>query len=194
MRGLKKDYSIILACLFGHTRRWRCLVVRRMTKKQQLQDNEDSILKKAMSTGFIGGVVFSLLASLLYFFNFLEVSPKSYLLTSWVSAGWTGTWLGILFTTILAGIVSLLIACLYYLVFKKIKYMWMGISYGLILWVILFLLFRPIFTDVPTIIEWSLNTWVTTICLFILYGTFIGYSISYDYMDSKQTEEMIEKS
>lgn len=147
-----------------------------------------------MYTGFIGGVLFSLLASAMYYFNFLEVNPKSYLLTSWVSNAWTDTWLGVLFTTILAGVVSLLVAFLYYLVFRKIKYMWVGIVYGFILWTILFLLFRPIFSDIPTVMEWSLNTWITTICLFILYGTFIGYSISYDYMDSKQTEDIINKS
>lgn len=72
--------------------------------------------------------------------------------------------------------------------------MWVGIIYGFILWVILFILFHPIFNDIPAVMEWSMNTWVTTICLFILYGTFIGYSISYDYMDSKQTEDIIEKS
>ncbi|GIO23159.1 YqhR family membrane protein [Oceanobacillus sp. J11TS1] len=174
-------------------------MMRRMTKKvqkeeQQLKENEESILKKAMYTGFVGGVVFSLLGSILYYFNFLEVSPKLYLLTSWVDAGWTDTWLGILFTTILAGIVSLLVAFLYYLIFKKIKYMWAGVLYGFILWAILFVVFRPIFTDIPHIMEWTIDTWVTTICLFILYGTFIGYSISYDFMDSQQTEDMIENS
>ncbi|WP_227995153.1 YqhR family membrane protein [Oceanobacillus sp. CFH 90083] len=168
--------------------------MRRMSKKQQINDNEESVLKKSMYTGFIGGIVFSLIASAMYYFNFLEVHPKAYLLTSWVSNAWTDTWLGIFITTILAGVVSLLVAFLYYLLFKKIKYMWMGIIYGFILWALLFLLFRPIFSDIPSVMEWSLNTWVTTICLFILYGTFIGYSISYDYMDSKQTEDMIKKS
>jgi len=168
--------------------------MRRLSKKQQLQDNEESVLKKSMYTGFTGGVVFSLLASVMYYFNFLEVAPKFYLLTSWVSEEWTDTWLGIFFTTILAGVVSLLVAFLYYMIFKKIKYMWAGIIYGFILWALLFLLFRPIFSDIPAVTEWSLNTRITTICLFVLYGTFIGYSISYDYMDSQQTEEAIKKS
>lgn len=168
--------------------------MRRLSKKQQLKDNEESVLKKSMYTGFIGGVVFSLLASVMYYFNFLEVAPKFYLLTSWVSEEWTDTWLGIFFTTILAGLVSLLVAFLYYMIFKKIKYMWAGVIYGFILWALIFLLFRPIFSDIPSVTEWTLNTWVTTICLFILYGTFIGYSISYDYMDSQQTEDIIKKS
>ncbi|GAA0331394.1 YqhR family membrane protein [Oceanobacillus oncorhynchi] len=168
--------------------------MRRLSKKQQINDNEESVLKKSMYTGFVGGVVFSLLASVMYYFNFLEVAPKFYLLTSWVSEGWTDTWLGIFFTTILAGVVSLLTAFLYYMIFRKIKYMWVGIIYGFILWALIFLLFRPIFNDIPAVTEWNLNTWITTICLFILYGTFIGYSISYDYMDSQQTEDIIKKS
>ncbi|MFD1066225.1 YqhR family membrane protein [Oceanobacillus locisalsi] len=168
--------------------------MRRMSKKQQINDNEESVLTKSMYTGFVGGVSFSLLASVMYYFNFLEVEPKSYLLTSWVSDAWTDTWLGIFFTTILAGVLSLLVAFVYYFIFKKIKHMWAGILYGLILWVLLFLLFRPIFDDIPAVMEWSVNTWVTTICLFILYGTFIGYSISYDYMESEKTKEEIKNS
>lgn len=157
-------------------------------KEKELVDTEESVLKRSMYTGFIGGIGFSLLGSIMYYFNFMEVAPKFFLLTSWISAGWTDTWLGILFTVIFAGIVSLLVAFIYYGLLKKIKYIWGGVIYGIVLWAITFLLLDPLFTNTPSIMDLTVDTWVTTICLFILYGTFIGYSISYDYSDSIQTE------
>ncbi|MYL61082.1 hypothetical protein GLW20_26610, partial [Virgibacillus halodenitrificans] len=32
------------------------------------------------------------------------------------------------------------------------------------------------------------HTIVSTICLFVIYGSFVGYSISYDYYDTKMRE------
>lgn len=53
--------------------------------------------------------------------------------------------------------------------------------YGIVLWVILFYILQPIFPNIPSLHELDKDTIITTLCLFIVYGTFIGYSISYDY-------------
>lgn len=44
-----------------------------------------------------------------------------------------------------------------------------------------FFLFNPIFEDVKSITELKSDTIVTTLCLYILYGLFVGYSISFNY-------------
>lgn len=62
--------------------------------------------------------------------------------------------------------------------------MWMGIIYGGLLWLVTFFLIQPLFPYTKQIMELSLDTIISTICLFVLYGTFIGYSISYDYYDT----------
>lgn len=147
-----------------------------------------SIFSRALLTGFIGGILWSSIGSLMYYFNFSEVAPKSFLLKSWLDATWIDRWLGTLIAILLAGVISMGAALIYYGLFKKINSMWMGLLYGVILWGIIFYLMQPIFSNIPQLIDLSYNTIVSTGCLFILYGTFIGYSISYDYHDMKIRE------
>lgn len=158
-------------------------------EKHHTQDDAPGILSKALLTGFIGGILWSSFGVVMYYFKFSEVEPKTFLLRSWVTAGWTNDWLGDVLSILMAGIVSLLTALLYYALFKKINTMWVGILYGVILWGIIFYILHPLFSHVPKIIDLQWETIVSTICLFILYGGFIGYSISFDYHNKKVMEE-----
>jgi hypothetical protein len=152
--------------------------------EQNKVEDTSTFLGRSLLTGFIGGVLAGLLGLFLYYFNFMEVSAKSYVLRSWNTAGWTDTWLGELLTIFIIGILSIGVALVYYGIFKKINSLWIGIAYGLILWAIVFFVLQPIFTNVPNLGEMETKTIVSTICLYILYGTFIGYSISFDYHDT----------
>lgn len=165
-------------------------------KQNQSNQNEDqlTLLARSLLTGFTGGILWSIIASIFYYFNFMEVSPKSLLLTSWVNADWTDKWLGNFFTIIIAGIVSVAFAFLYYLLLKKIYSLLVSILFGIAVWAIVFFVFQPLFPNVPRLTELSLNTWVTTICVFILYGTFVGYSISYNYEDWQKAKHPQSKS
>jgi hypothetical protein len=157
--------------------------------EQNKQEDSSTILGRSLLTGFIGGILASLLGLFMYYFNFMEVSAKSFLLRSWTTAGWTDTWLGELLTILLIGILSIGVALVYYGIFKKIYSLWMGVVYGLILWGIVFFVLQPIFSNVPSIGEMEVQTIISTACLYILYGTFIGYSISFDYHDRTVAKE-----
>ena len=65
----------------------------------------------------------------------------------------------------------------------------MGVFYGITLWMIIFFLIQPLFPNTKQILELNVDTIISTICLFILYGTFVGYSISYDYHDTYVLEK-----
>lgn len=41
--------------------------------------------------------------------------------------------------------------------------------------------FNPIFQDVRAVTELKSDTIITTICIYLLYGLFVGYSISFEY-------------
>lgn len=151
-------------------------------------ESSSTLLGRSLLTGFVGGILWSTISVLLYIFNFLEVSPKSFVLKSWLNKEWTDGWLGELISIIIIGLLSLATALIYYGILKKVKTLWVSVLYGVILWGIVFFLLQPIFTNVPGLFELQTNTIVTSICLFILYGTFIGYSISYDYHDSQVQE------
>ncbi|MBK5483921.1 hypothetical protein JFV29_18960 [Peribacillus sp. TH16] len=42
---------------------------------------------------------------------------------------------------------------------------------------------KPMFSDLPSFSEMSSKSIITSICIFILYGLFVGYSISYDHQE-----------
>jgi uncharacterized membrane protein len=154
-------------------------------KKQETRHEEQStLLGRSLLTGFIGGILACVIGIFLYYFNFIEVSAKSYVLRSWTTAKWTDTWLGEVVTIFVIGILSIGIAMVYYGILKKIYSIWMGILYGLILWGIVFYVLHPIFPNIPSVTELEWKTIVSSICLFVMYGTFIGYSISFDYHDT----------
>src|SRR5699024_10309548 len=101
----------------------------------------------------------------------------------------SSTWLNYLVAIVIATVCSIILAIIYYGLLKKINSMWIGILYGIFLWGVLFVFLQPVFPSVQKIQDWNNNTIVSTISLFILYGLFIGYSISHDYHDTlKQTK------
>src|SRR5699024_5790343 len=88
-----------------------------------------TIRNKALYTGFIGGILGGVFGKILYYFNFIKVGPKSFVLTSWNDADWTDSHLGIIISIILIGFISIGVAFIYYLVFKNVNSVWMGLVY-----------------------------------------------------------------
>lgn len=152
--------------------------------EQNKQEDSSTILGRSLLTGFIGGILASLLGLFMYYFNFTEVAAKSYVLRPWTTAHWTDTWLGEFVTIVIIAILSIVVALVYYGLLRKIYSLWVGVAYGIILWLIVFFILQPMFTNVPSVQEMEVKSIISTICLYILYGTFIGYSISFDYHDS----------
>lgn len=142
------------------------------------------ILPRSLFTGFVGGIIGGICGVLLYYFNFSEVSPRTFELRPWVNAGWADRWIGDLISVLVAGVLSLVPAFIYYGLFKKIRSVLFAVLFGVVLWIIIFYVLNPIFDNIPPVEQMSMTTIVSTICLFLLYGTFIGFSISYDYHDS----------
>lgn len=143
-----------------------------------------TILPHSLLTGFIGGIIGSICGVLLYYFNFAEVAPRTFELRPWIAADWTDSWLGDMISVLVAGVLSIVPAFIYYGLFKRIKSILFAAIFGVALWAIIFYVLHPIFGNVPSVSEMSMSTIISTICLFIVYGTFIGFSISYDYHDS----------
>lgn len=131
-------------------------------------------------TGFFGGLLWSFVAYFAYWFHFTTIEPNV-LLKPFTVGKWRETWIGFFMTLFAYGIVSILAAFIYYLCFKKVKSMWMGVGYGIALFLVVIFIFNPIF---PGIKHWkhiSFHTYVTSLCLYSLYGLFVGFSISYQY-------------
>ncbi|WP_430785322.1 YqhR family membrane protein [Virgibacillus flavescens] len=159
-----------------------------MAKRQKLEQNKQeksySLLARSLLTGFIGGLIWSTFGFFMFYFNFSSVSPASFILRSWLDAKWTHEWLGNIISIVVVGVISIVVALLYYMLLRKRHSMWVGTMFGIVLWGLVFYILQPIFPNIPDLRELGKNTIVSTFCLYVLYGTFIGYSISYDYNDT----------
>ncbi|GIN19970.1 MAG TPA: hypothetical protein DEO65_03770 [Bacillus bacterium] len=137
------------------------------------------LITTAVVTGFVAGVFASLMGYLVHYLNFTEMSP-GIILAPW-KGGWKDGWAGILLAALLYGLVSILVALLYYGTLRKRKSFWWGAFYGVILFLFVFLVLLPLFPGTKPLLKYDFNSILTGICTFILYGVFIGYSISYEY-------------
>lgn len=151
---------------------------------QKNQKEVSLVMMRSLLTGFFGGLLWSGMSVGMYYFNFIEISPKAYLLRTWTKASWTDGWIGDIVSILLVGLLSIVVALIYFALLKKIYSIWMGVVFGFSLWLIFYYGLHPLFPHIQSVTNLSSNTVISTLCVFILYGTFLGYSIAFDYNDT----------
>ncbi|MDP4170005.1 MAG: YqhR family membrane protein [Bacillota bacterium] len=139
-----------------------------------------SFIVYVMITGFFAGVFWSAMGLFSYAFHFTDIRPNV-ILEPWALGSWKKEWIGTILSILLIGIFSVLAAFLYYAALKKLKNKWIGVIYGIALFLLVFIVLNPIFPGIKPLMQLEKNTIITTVCLFIVYGEFVGYSISYEY-------------
>jgi hypothetical protein len=147
--------------------------------EQNKQEEPMSMIAKVVVIGLFGGIFWSLLAYLSYIFNFTDISPNL-ILKPWALGDWKNRVLGQFIGIFVIGLISIGVALLYYAFLKKFQSIWIGAAFGIALWVIVFYVLNPIFPDIKTVGQLGRNTVITSICFYVLYGVFIGYSISFE--------------
>ena len=157
-------------------------------QKEELKEEPMSFITLVVLTGLIGGIAFSSLSYLAYIFNFTTIPPRV-ILEPWALGNWKKEWLGTVISILLIGALSIVAAIIYYAALRKINNMWMGIIYGLILFLLVFIVLNPLFPGIESFKETDLNTLVTTICLYIVYGLFVGYTISYEENENENPNQ-----
>lgn len=161
-------------------------------EEQNRYYSKSLIMTNVFIIGFFGGAISSFLGLIGHYFHFIDFSPK-FILTSWSNQSWIKAWQGSLMTILLFGFLSIFVAFLYYLLFKKMKSMVAYILFGIVCWFVFLFVFKPMFNDLPALSKMSSDSIITSICLFALYGVFIGYSISFDYQEyAKELERKVE--
>lgn len=135
--------------------------------------------------GISGGIFWSLIGYLAFYLNFINFGP-ALILKPWALGEWKNSHYGQLVGVLTIGILSIGLAFVYKLLFQKIRSFWAGVVFGLILWVIVFHFVNPFMPSLQPVAKLDQNTVVTSICLYVAYGLFIGYSISYAYIEQNQ--------
>jgi len=160
-----------------------------MEEKEQLEQNKQeqpvTFTSKAASIGFFGGLIWGIIGFLAYYLNFSKVGP-ALILQPWALGEWKNKLLGQMIGIVAIAVVSIGVALLYKMTLVKLKNLIVPILFGAAMWGIVFYVLQPIFPDLEPLTEIGWNTITTTFCLFILYGLFIGYSISFDYYENQQ--------
>ncbi|MFC0470989.1 YqhR family membrane protein [Halalkalibacter kiskunsagensis] len=160
-----------------------------LVEKQQenRQEEQMSFSVKVALIGLFGGLIWSLVGYFAFYFNFIRVGPALALMP-FVVGDWKDTYIGQLVGVAVIAILSIGLAFLYKLVLQKFQKLWVGIGFGLVLWLIVFYLLNPFFPGLKSVQNLDFNTIITSICLYVLYGTFIGYSISYEYAEQHRND------
>ncbi|MCK0472568.1 YqhR family membrane protein [Halalkalibacter sp. APA_J-10(15)] len=153
--------------------------------EKQTMEQQMSFAAKVAVIGFFGGLIWSLVGYFAFYFKFIRVGPALALMP-FVLGEWKDTYIGQLVGIGLISVLSIGIAFLYKLLLQKVNSMWAGVVYGLVLWVSVFFLLNPIFPGLKSVQNLDFNTIITSVCLYVLYGTFIGYSISFQYAEERQ--------
>ncbi len=153
--------------------------------EQSKQNDQISFNATVASIGFFGGLIWSLVGYLAFFFNFIRVGP-ALVLMPWALGDWKNGYVGQLVGIIVIALLSIVVAFLYRILLAKFNSIWPGLSFGIALWFIVFYFLNPIFPGLKPLAKLDLNTIITSLCLYILYGVFIGYSISYEFNELKK--------
>lgn len=151
-------------------------------------DGEMSYNAKVATIGFVGGLFWGVIGYIAFFFNFIAVGP-ALVLMPWALGEWKNGNIGQIVGIVIIGLLSILVAFLYKVLLQKVNNMWAGVIFGFILWLIVFYLLNPIFPGLKSVPNLDKNTIITSISLYILYGLFIGYSISFEYAEMQRREK-----
>lgn len=143
------------------------------------------VFGKSIVIGISGGIIWSAIFVLLHYFNMIEVDPVLPLELIFGGAGWTETVYARLLMVTCIGILSIFVAMLYFVSLKSIESWMAGALYGIIIWVIIFILIPLLFGKLDYFSEHTIHSNIAVICICLLYGIFIGYSISFDYKNLK---------
>ncbi|MFZ7946861.1 MULTISPECIES: YqhR family membrane protein [Bacillaceae] len=140
-------------------------------------------------TGLFGGLFWGTIGYIASYFNFTEVGPQI-ILKPWALGSWKHGWMGTVVSIILLGVLSIVAAYIYYALLRKFKGFWFGLGYGVILFLLVFFILNPLIPGIKPIAELSRDTIITSVCLYIVYGIFIGYSINYEFeLQESQAKE-----
>ena len=157
--------------------------------RQEKQEKPISQAKNVVLIGFIGGLFWSILGQLSHYFNFTEIGP-TVVFSAWSGATWSDGFIGIILGIFVCGLAGIAASFLYYWFLRKQDHLLVSIIYGVVLWAIVHFGFARFIPAMPAFADLDFNTVVTTVCLYILFGVFVGVSVSFDETERQRQREV----
>jgi hypothetical protein len=139
------------------------------------------IFKKALVVGLWGGIFWTLVWMFLHNFHMISAHPFIIWDKLFLGLFTFNHWYMKIIGIVLNSVLSMVLSSVYFVCFKKVKHWIMGIGYGIILWAIGALLIPIVLFNNDAFFHYKVEKHVGLLSLLILYGLFIGYTISFDY-------------
>ncbi|MBW7453817.1 YqhR family membrane protein [Paenibacillus sepulcri] len=140
-----------------------------------------------MMLGFFAGLFWGLTRWMLHLFHFTKVNPAfmadPFFLQSFLKTGW-GQLVGLGCFIVF----SMAAAMIYKLILGRIRGPWAGLCYGLLWWGILFAWAGPWLLVTPPFMKLGVDSMVSELSVFLLWGLFIGYTIAFEFTDEASRE------
>lgn len=141
----------------------------------------------ALFIGLYAGVIWGVVRWMFYGLKFTKELPgywlepffqNSFLKTYWGAVAGIGSFI----------VFSIAAAFIYLIVLYKFKGAWPGVIYGFVWWFIIFVFIGPWLKMTTVITKAGWETLSAELCICLLWGSFIGYSISFELNDEASRE------
>lgn len=146
-----------------------------------------SVIAFAIQIGFFAGLIWGAVKAIEAYFRFTQI-PAEFMAKPFFAASFMKTNAGFWMGWLIFIVFSILAALLYALLLRKTSGHWMGLLYGAAWWTLLYVLVGPSTRMMAWLWEQDWNTIITDACLFLVWGLFIGYSISFEFTDERDRE------
>ncbi|MHA7579755.1 YqhR family membrane protein [Paenibacillus vandeheii] len=160
---------------------------KRPTQRQGQAHYFTKPLPFAVELGFFAGFIWGGLHWLSYLLHFTIV-PLGFLAEPffkhnfiYTAAGHLTGWLFFIFFSLIASLI-------YTFTLKKFKGPIPGMIYGMVWWLIIFVLVGPKLDMVKPLNRLTWDSIITEFCFFLLWGLFIGYTVAMEFTDERKRE------
>lgn len=158
-----------------------------MNQHHQNKKKVTNIWLFALNIGFFAGFIWGGIKGLFYYMSFTTVLP-GYLLEPFFKHTFLNSQPGYYVGWLSFIVFSIFATLLYTLLLRKLKGPIPGLLYGIVWWIIIFLIIGPMTHMTIPFRELSVNTFISEFCLYLLWGLFIGYTAAVEYNDERQRE------
>ncbi|CAH1217998.1 MULTISPECIES: YqhR family membrane protein [Paenibacillus] len=160
---------------------------RKARPRQSQQQGHTKPLPFAIELGFFAGFIWGGVHWFFYFLHFTVV-PIGFLAEPFFKHRFIYTAAGHLTGWLFFIAFSILVSVIYTFSLRKQKGPIPGMVYGIVWWVILFVILGPKLGMMKPINRLTWDSIFTELCFFLLWGLFIGYTVAMEYTDERKRE------
>lgn len=158
-----------------------------MKNPQKRKSKRTNLLGFSIMIGFFAGLIWGGVKGLFYYLRFTTVIPgflvEPFFKHSFLNTqpGYYVGWLSFILFSIVATLV-------YTLAFRKLRGPFPGLVYGIVWWMLIFVVIGPLAQITAPESQLSFDTLFSEFCLYLLWGLFIGYSTAEEFTDERNRE------